>query len=537
MSFFGVFFGMYIAIINSEVKNMKTKRIKIITKVDRPHMTYDILSIFHKYDVEVIWMEVYTHVIYIKMPDVESGLWKKIGSELEKIQGFSSMKEISLIAVEERDIEMNRIIDDISHGVVVLSKDGRIKYTNKYAAEKVFKSKVEQVNGADITNFINHKELNDFIDKQEDETDINNLQIVIGNRHFIISVHPMLSTENIFSGYMLNINDTKIISEMINADRYENHITFNDILSESNKMLLTINQAKIFSASSSPILITGESGTGKELLTRAIHNLSDRSKKPFVAINCASIPEQLLESELFGYEGGAFTGSRKGGKMGLFEVANGGTVFLDEIGEMAHHLQAKLLRVLQEKKIRRIGSNKEDTVDVRIISATNQNLEEMVENNNFRLDLLYRINIFNIHIPPLRERREDIPLLVEHFVKFHSKRYGKEINSISPQVMNSLTQYSWPGNVRELQNVVERAVALAENKVIMEKDIILYHKTNTDDFIVKDSLPRSLENLEKKIIEESLYSNNTIRGAAKDIGITHTMLINRMKKYNIKRYT
>lgn len=514
---------------------MKTKRIKIITKVDRPHMTYDILSVFHKYDVEIIWMEVYTHVIYIKMPNVSSDIWSKLKEELEEIDGFGSVREISLIAVEERDIEMNRILDDISYGVVVLSRDGRIKYTNKYAAEKVFKSKVEKVNGADITNFINHRELNDFIEKQEDEKGINNMQIVIGNRHYIINLHPMLSNENIFSGYMLNINDKKIINEMINANRYENHINFDDIIAESNKMLETINQAKLFSPSNSPILITGESGTGKELLTRAIHNLSNRRDKPFVAINCASIPEQLLESELFGYEGGAFTDSKKGGKMGLFEVANGGTIFLDEIGEMAPHLQAKLLRVLQEKKIRRIGSNKEESIDVRIISATNQDLEEMVENNNFRLDLLYRINIFNIHIPPLRERREDIPSLIEHFIKLHSRRYGKEIDSISPQVMNKLTQYNWPGNVRELQNVVERAVALAENKEIIEKDIILYQKTNTDDFIVKESLPKSLENLEKKMIQDSLYSNNTIRGAAKKIGITHTMLINRMKKYNIKR--
>ncbi|MDR7869267.1 MAG: sigma 54-interacting transcriptional regulator [Tissierellaceae bacterium] len=515
--------------------NMKTKRIKIITNVDRPHMTYDILSIFRKYDVEIIWMEVYTFVIYIKMPDVSSDLWAKLKEELKEIEGFASVKEISLIAVEERDIEMNRILDDISYGVVILSRDGRIKYTNKYAAEKVFKSKADKVNGADITSFINERDLNSFFERQEDEECINNMQIVIGNRHYIINIHPMLSNENIFSGYMLNISDKKVINEMINANRYENPITFDDIIAESNKMIQTINQAKLFSLSDSPILITGESGTGKELLTRAIHNLSNRRDKPFVAINCASIPEQLLESELFGYEGGAFTGSKKAGKMGLFEVANGGTLFLDEIGEMAPHLQAKLLRVLQEKKIRRIGSNKEEPVDVRIISATNQNLEEMVENDNFRLDLLYRINIFNIHIPALRERREDIPSLIEHFAKLHSDKYGKEIDSISSQAMSKLTQYNWPGNVRELQNVVERAVALAEDKELNLRDIILYQKEDSDDIIVNDSLPKSLENLEKKMIEESLNTNDTIRGAAKDIGITHTMLINRMKKYNIIR--
>ena len=513
---------------------MNTKRIKIITE-DRPHMTYDILSVFRKYDLEVIWMEVYTYVIYIKLPITNSEIWSKIQEDLKDIYGLVNVEEIDLIAVEERDIEMNRILDDISYGVVVLSGDGRIKYTNKYAAEKVFKSKVKEVNGVDITRFISNDDLNNFIENQDYEDSINNMQIVIGNRHYIISLHPMLSDENIFSGYMLNINDKKIINEMINANRYENPITFDDIIAESNKMLETINQAKMFAPTDSPILITGESGTGKELLTRAIHNLSFRKDKPFVAINCASIPEQLLESELFGYEGGAFTGGKKGGKMGLFEVANGGTLFLDEIGEMAPHLQAKLLRVLQEKKIRRIGSNKEESIDVRVISATNQDLVQMVGNDNFRLDLLYRINVFSIHIPPLRERREDIPTLIEHFLKLHSERYGKEINSISPQVMNELTYYNWPGNVRELQNVVERAVALAEEKEIGLKDLILYQKSNDDNIVVGDSLPRSIENLEKKMIEESLSTSRTIRGAAKKIGITHTMLINRMKKYNITR--
>lgn len=514
---------------------MKTKRIKIITKVDRPHMTYDILSVFHKYDVEIIWMEVYTYVIYIKMPDVSPDLWAKMQEDFEKVEGFGSVREIDLIAVEERDIEMKRILDDISYGVVVLSGDGRIKYANKYAAENVFKSKSEQIKGAVITEFINDRILSNFIEKKEDEGYINNMQAIIGNRHYIINVHPMLSEENIFSGYMLNINDKKAIHEMINENRYENHITFDDIIAESNKMLKIINQAKLFSPTDSPILITGESGTGKELLTRAIHNLSNRSKKPFVALNCATIPEQLLESELFGYEEGAFTGSKKSGKMGLFEIANGGTIFLDEIGEMAHHLQAKLLRVLQEKKIRRLGSNKEEDIDVRVISATNRNLEEMIANNDFRLDLLYRINVFNIHIPSLRERREDIPPLIEHFVKLLSKRYGKEINSISPEVMNKLINYDWPGNVRELQNVMERAVALADGKEITLNDIILDQKSKNIDIIVKDSLPQSLENLEKKMIEDCLNASKSIRGAAKMIGITHTMLINRMKKYNIKR--
>ncbi|QUL98240.1 MAG: sigma 54-interacting transcriptional regulator [Candidatus Fermentithermobacillus carboniphilus] len=223
--------------------------------------------------------------------------------------------------------------------------------------------------------------------------------------------------------------------------------------------------------SPSTVLIRGESGTGKELLARAIHSASDRKDKPFVAVNCAAIPDGLLESELFGYEEGAFTGARKGGKPGKFEIADGGTLFLDEIGDMSLHLQSKLLRVLQERQVERLGSNKPRRCDVRIIAATNQDLERKMQNGEFRDDLYFRLSVIPIYIPPLRERPEDVEPLVRHFVRKYAEIMGKKIDDVEPSALELLKSYSWPGNVRELENAIEYAVNFETKEILTVKSL------------------------------------------------------------------
>ncbi len=352
----------------------------------------------------------------------------------------------------------------------------------------------------------------------------------IGNQLYQVNLQLIKNEEDILTGYLISFYD---IDKSSVFNRYDNPITFDDIIGESERMTAIISEGKQYAKSDSPVLITGESGTGKELFARAIHNHSVRKNKPFIAINCAAIPDQLLESELFGYEPGTFTGGTKEGKSGIFEVASGGTVFLDEIGEMAPHIQAKLLRVLQERKVRRVGGHKEMPIDARLISATNQNLDEMVKNKEFRLDLLFRINIFNINIPPLRDRKEEIPILFEYFSNIHSERYNKTITGIEQEAMRKLINYNWPGNVREFQNVLERAAALSTTKTISARDIILNYNLITEDTFVENSLKGCLENLEKKMITDSLKSTKSIREAARGLRVTHTLLINRMKKYDI----
>jgi transcriptional regulator of aroF, aroG, tyrA and aromatic amino acid transport len=508
---------------------MEAKKIKLTAFEDRPHITYEALSVLRKYDVGIIWMEVYAFVAYIKLMPMEDGIWEKIKDELKCLSGWVSLEEIELFPFEEKDTEMKNVLDVIHHGVVLLNRSGDIKYFNNYAADKIFNTGGKDITGVNINKYFECNKLILSLKNSLLKKPVIKEKVMIGNQLYEVNLQSVTNDEDVLSSYLLSFYDI----DMDVYDRYDNPITFDDIIAESNKMLKVIEQGKLYSRSDSPVLITGESGTGKELFARAIHNEGKRKAKPFVAINCAAIPDQLLESELFGYEGGTFTGGKKEGKAGIFEIAGGGTVFLDEIGDMAPHLQAKLLRVLQDKKVRRVGGHNEVTIDVRLISATNQNIDEMVNKKEFRLELLFRINIFNINIPPLRERKEDLPILYEHYITVHSKRYHKEITGIDRDAMRKLINYNWPGNVREFQNVLERAVALSTTKKIMPRDIFLNYDIVPDVNTDVSSLKEYLEGLEKKKIIESLRQSRSIREAARNLEVTHTLLINRMKKYNI----
>ncbi|PMP69077.1 MAG: sigma-54-dependent Fis family transcriptional regulator [Thermodesulfobacterium geofontis] len=307
-----------------------------------------------------------------------------------------------------------------------------------------------------------------------------------------------------------------------------------NVIGISDKMQEVFKTALKAAKTKATILLIGESGTGKELIAKAIHFESDRSKGPFLAINCAAIPENLLEAELFGYEKGAFTGALVS-KPGKFELANGGTIFLDEIGDLPLSLQAKLLRVIQDKTFERIGGTKSIKVDIRIIAATNKNLEEMIKNGTFREDLYFRLNVIPIYLPPLRERKEDIPLLIDHFLKKFNKEYGKNI-SITKSAMEKLMNYSWPGNVRELENTIERLVILAEGDKITLKDLPFYITQEVDiktiGINLKNSLPIQLKLLEKRAIEEALKAcNYNQTKAAKLLGLTKRQINYKIKKY------
>lgn len=315
---------------------------------------------------------------------------------------------------------------------------------------------------------------------------------------------------------------------------------FRDIIGSSPSIEKVKKIAATVSKSNSTILITGESGTGKEIFARAIQNLSSRKDKSFVTINCAAMPDNLIESELFGYEKGSFTGAITSGKEGLFKEADGGTLFFDEIGELSMHLQAKLLRVLQEGVIRRIGSNKEEKVDVRIIAATNRNLEEMVKEKKFREDLYYRLNVIPIYIPPLGERLEDIPLLVTYFIEKLDRKLNKNISTASMEFIGKLMNYEWPGNVRELQNVIERAMNLCEDNILTQDylffDFNREYKSENSNLIINNDLKLKdlVELCEKEAIARVIEKSKSIRKSAKTLGISHTALINKIKKYGIK---
>lgn len=309
---------------------------------------------------------------------------------------------------------------------------------------------------------------------------------------------------------------------------------FEEIVSNSKKFHKVLQQIEQVASTDATVLILGESGTGKELLARAVHNISKRSKRPLIKINCATLPANLIESELFGHERGAFTGAMDR-KIGRFELADGGTIFLDEIGELPVELQAKLLRVLQEGEFERLGNPKTMKVNVRVIAATNRNLEEAIAKKEFREDLFYRLNVFQIVSPPLRNRKEDIPLLVKHFVKKYESKMGREIKNIPNKVIDALMLCDWPGNIRELENMVERALILSVGSTLEYGDWIPAAK-NTG---VNQAKLFKMEDVEKEhiisVLNQTNWKVSGEKGAAKILGLNPTTLESRMKKLEIKR--
>jgi len=308
-----------------------------------------------------------------------------------------------------------------------------------------------------------------------------------------------------------------------------------DIIGESESVLLAKKWARIAAGSPSTVLLTGESGTGKELFAQAIHNGSSRKERPFIAINCAALPETLIESELFGYEEGSFTGSKKGGQVGKFELANGGTIFLDEIGDIPLYTQVKLLRVIQEKKVSRIGSSGEISVDIRIVAATHKDLKEEVHKGNFRKDLYYRLNVITINIASLRERMDDLPLLTRHFVTKLSRKLGRKNISTSDEFLEKLKTYNWPGNIRELENAIERALNLLQDDGVLTPDLLHFDNPTPARFEERVTEVKSLKDIEKEAIIQALnlYKGNILKVSAK-LGVGRNTLYRKIKEYDIK---
>ena len=368
----------------------------------------------------------------------------------------------------------------------------------------------------------------DFIDEEH------SFNIAGLNENFLFNVYIIRSQENEIIGYQLSFRPFKRFLGL--ANKYVGMMAtyqFEDILCVSDKMNKVIEYARTVAHSTASILITGESGTGKEIFAQAIHNASERRHACFVAINCGAISPSLIESELFGYEEGAFTGAVKGGRIGKFEMANGGTLFLDEIGDMPMEMQIKLLRAIQEGQFCRVGGSDVISVDVRIIAATNKNLEEEIKENRFRLDLFYRINVVTIKLPALRERKEDIALLAHYFLETKANKLNKPMVRLSQTLLKEITSYDWPGNIRELENYIEKVTII--NKPVhiqnhISDDISPLVTDNPDD----DFVPQSLQDIEKQTIQNTIMATKAnMTRAAKILGIGRNTLYQKIKRYNI----
>ncbi len=374
---------------------------------------------------------------------------------------------------------------------------------------------------------------NSFLDKITKNLNIDNMIIYIDeiDKKFILSKKPFYLYKNI-EGCLItlkDVNNIEILEQKIRSDSvkrgYVAKYKFNNIIGNSSIIKDCIKKAKKMALTDNPILITGETGTGKEAFTQSIHNHSNRKNKPFVAINCASLPSELLESELFGYEDGSFTGAKKGGKKGLFELAHTGTIFLDEIGDMPHDLQVKLLRVLQEKEIRKIGGTSIIPIDVRILAATNKDLEKLIIENKFRMDLFYRISMFTLDLPPLRKRLEDIPLLLESFLKELPYKNIK----LDKSLLEALNSYTWMGNIRELRNCIEYMAYMGSNYLtINDLPQNISSKLNNNHMSSNMSIFNDLNQYDKNICISILKSLHM-----KPMGRTKLM---KFMEYNVTEY-
>jgi len=456
------------------------------------------------------------------------------------------------------------IFDEIPLPINFVDQDGVILIMNR--------AFIEFYKNPDLVNWIGHK-LSDFDHSTRFPIILKNGIPEIGVKHRFASGQvatvdrvPIVDAGKIIGGAGIIVPDdinnmpyaSQIRSSIIQAIRPEWRSTegknqsrstakysIDDIISQSSVVHHFKKRAKSFAGIDLPVLISGESGVGKELFAHSIHQLSDRSDKPFISINCSAIPETLLESELFGYESGAFTGASRDGKKGKFEMAHGGTIFLDEIGDLPLNMQAKMLRVLQESQIEKIGNPNSVDIDVRIVAATNHNLLDSIKDQKFRSDLYYRLNVLNLNIPPLRDRTEDIPLLIEHFRSLFFQKTGI-YKDIDKDVYQLLESYQWPGNVRELKNIIFRLMVIAETesitKDLIPEEIISEIMTGFADGVQVDviekpdvTLSHILKDIEMKVIQDTLTICGQNKSKAADmLGIQRMTLYRKMKELGIE---
>ncbi|MEW5722160.1 MAG: sigma 54-interacting transcriptional regulator [Thermodesulfobacteriota bacterium] len=466
----------------------------------------------------------------------------KVFEMLSGIPDLRSIKYIDTLPREKRENTFQVVLDNVSDGILSVDPDGRITTINKVAKE-ILGCGEKTVEGRTIKDLgLPDLTLAECLEGASFTNEKRNIITDKGRFQYLATGKPITGFGGRVMGAVEIMRDMKEIRKLARAVSQSEKVTFGDFIGKSPTVHQAVSFAQKIARTDSIISVRGESGTGKELFARAIHTESGRTG-PFIPINCAALPETLLESELFGYVGGAFTGARKEGRPGIFETAGGGTILLDEIADMPLGPQAKILRAIQENRVRRIGSDREIPVDVRIITATNRNLEQMVEEGAFRRDLYYRINIFPIHLTPLKERPEDIPILVAHFLFQLAASLQKSVPSIKPEALNKLFRHDWPGNVRELKNVIERAALLCEGGPIEESCILFSFEIGRsiagggaarEPAAGSEPLAALLDGYERQIISRALSRGVSARQTARALGVSHTTLLNKVRKHGLK---
>jgi len=518
-------------------------RVEIKVK-DRIGISQEILAIFANKHWNVASLEVVSHFIYVHFISDDISLLD-VKKSLSHRNDIVHCLSVDLLPTQRREAHLQTVLDKIPDPIIDIDQHGIIITINT-AARCLLK-------GLDLV--IEGQHIDRYIDQSFDtllNSPSSNLSLSFLEHSYLADITAIFSEDNA-SGVILTLRSMNRVGQQIALMQSREQAEFDNIIGEAPAIRLLKSQTLRFSELELPVLISGETGTGKELLARALHNASKRAKAPFLALNCAALPENLLESELFGYAAGAFTGAQKNGKPGLFELAETGTIFLDEIAEMSVYLQAKLLRFLQDYKYRRLGGTKELTANVRIISASHQNLPLQIEQNLFREDLFYRLNVLNLSIPALRERPDDIALLSAHFIAMAALQVAMTVPTLTEKAVIALKSYQWPGNVRQLQNILFRAVALNESGLIEKSDIdSALSQFSAGKSIVKSDAHGDIEEGESRVKEcdfsdwgsaqaqfesdllKELYPlYPTTRKLAERLKVSHNKIAMKLRKYGI----
>tara|TARA_R110002167_G_scaffold122949_4_gene301751 strand:- start:42706 stop:44337 length:1632 start_codon:yes stop_codon:yes gene_type:complete len=531
-------------------------RVKI-QSTDRIGISQEILTLFAQQAWNLKAVEVSTAFTFVHIEHSSLSL-NDISHCLKNVAGIISIKAVALLPTEQRENHLQALLDRIpdpiididNQGVILAINSATYKLVNNHKLIDTYK-KNKAVVGLSIDCFIEQKYQSLLNDKAS------TLSLVFNGNTYLADTTPVVNTlaggHSQTTGAMIILRSMTAVGRQLSLMQTHHEQNFENIIGKSDSVLLLKEQSERFSKLDLPVLISGETGTGKELIARVLHQSSSRSKAPFLAINCAALPEHLLESELFGYSAGAFTGAKKSGKPGLIELAEGGSIFLDEIAEMSTYLQAKLLRFLQDFSYRRVGGTKELHANVRIISASHQNLGKLITEKRFREDLYYRLNVLSLDLPPLRERTEDIILLATHFIHNAAKQVAQldqgisKIPKLSEQALLLLQAYRWPGNIRQLQNVLFSVVALNTVPVIeaqaVEQALAKFSQEinhlqggsfseTTKPLAVKDWSSAQAD-FEEKLLLQLYPLFPTTRKLAERLKVSHNKVAMKLRKYGI----
>lgn len=513
-----------------------------ITFNDRVGIAHEILAVLARRGLNVLAVEVAPPNIYIDIPDLNEAMLPDLQLACDQVPGVGKIQVLDILPGLRRQLNLDTMMAVMEDPVIVIDASGKVLIANAAAAAVAGMSE-EALCQQTLTNLLG--EASTQSELMSNSFRVPSREVILNGEPFLMDVTPVserfagaLTKSGQAIGALLTLHAPKRIGGRLHAIQHSEGSGFHFIIGESEQIHALKKRAARVAVVDAPLLITGETGTGKELLAQACHGVSARRNSPFLELNCAALPESLAESELFGYMAGAFTGAQRGGKPGLIEMADGGTVFLDEIGEMSLYLQAKLLRFLNDGKFRRIGGDKEVKVSVRIISATHRNLKKMVQEGAFREDLYYRLNVLHLEMPALRERPDDILLLARHFIERACTQAQKPVCRLNAAACTAMVSNRWPGNVRQLQNVVFRAITMSDHRVLDAADLdwaegsIIAEDVKGD---VAQSWELSINAFESALLEKLYPQYPSSRKLAARLATSHSMVAAKLRKHGIPK--